>query len=83
MRFLFSTNRNSLDIFRVSYMTIRTYDSGIIVRWDDDADLEQALDILIDGNTSRTKRPQLDVWLSDHTREKMAANILDRINGCL
>jgi hypothetical protein len=62
---------------------IRKYDSGMLLKWDSDTDLEKALDLLIEGNIPCTKRIQLDAWLSDHTRERMAINILDRINSCL
>lgn len=61
---------------------LRRYDSGRILRWDSDVDLEQALDLLLEGETSCTKRSQLEEWLSDHTREKMAINMLDRIHRC-
>ena len=62
---------------------IRKFDSGRILRWDSDIDLEVALDLLVEGNTSCTKRVQLDAWLSDHTRERLAINILEKIENCL
>jgi glycosyltransferase involved in cell wall biosynthesis len=62
---------------------IRKFDSGMVLRWDSDTDLEQALDLFVEGNTFCTNRLQLDAWLSDHTRESMAINILERINRCL
>jgi hypothetical protein len=62
---------------------IRKFDSGMVLRWDSDTDLEQALDLFVEGNTFCTNRLQLDAWLSDHTRESMAINIMERINRCL
>jgi len=61
---------------------VRRFESGMVLQWDSDTDLEQALDLLIARKFSCTKRAELDAWLSAHTRQRMATEIMEKINNC-
>jgi len=61
---------------------IRQFGSGMVLQWDSDTDLERALDLLIERKFSCTKQEELNTWLSDHTRQRMATEIMEKINNC-